>query len=1437
MADTSLKTQLVIETKAEGNENLARVQEALRELGVTVKDDGEQIAALAKEVDALAQYVDSLGKLEIIGKQSAAIEEVRRLSDEVVETTVDLDRLREKFAAADETLKKLKQDLAGAAQGSEEFKRLEGEVQGAKEKFDALAASVDKTEQELRQQQGELKDAERAMRAAGVASGDWEQAQKDLNAELQNVYKTVREIDKAAQIDADRGLLGVRAHRDVQREIDATKAAYERLKASGELTWKEQAQAAMKLEERVRELKASTNGWAESLGKAKVALAGAAAGFGGIGVAVKHAIDFESAMADVAKVVDGTDEQMAGLAKRIKEMSGEMPIAAGGLAQMAAAGGQMGVPIENLETFVQLAAKMGTAFGMSAEQAGDAVAKLSNVFGIPIEQVENLGDAINVLGNTMAAKETDIVEVLKRIGGSAKQFGLTAEQAAALGASMLALGVRAEVAGTGINAILTKLQTASMQGKEFQAALQSMGVSAKKLAADIQANPQQALEQFLKTLSRLEGSARAETLTKLFGIEYQDDVARLIGSLETYEGALDRIGDSAKTAGAMQEEFAKKNETTKAKLERLRNVVDAVVINLGEAFLPVLKAIVSVTGDAAGAINSLASAFPNLTAATASIVAFGASWGALKTVVLAGKTALAGAAQTLPALIAGTAAAAKSLYGLAAATKAVALGAAGIGGPFTLAAAAVTFAIVRISDAYRDLKERQREQQKLQESLAETSERWRKRFEDISKSTGVTVRSMEELDKAVADGRLVFDQATATWLSAAQAQEKMARSAATSADSVKTLGEKARQSAGDIMAAFQQAAEGGKKLEEALKELPKALDMKAGAEGVAAFALALDELQKKSEYLGDSVKLTAAQVSEAWKQAVEGMNAGNIGVLIENLKEAERQGALTAEQLAAAFDGIAGAALERLGANAAQALGTVSTEARKAIDDLDAVINTISLAGIEGEKAGRAIEQAFAAAIPKADSLAAIKELEQRLLAAKDAGQITEKAFRAMTDALDGMKQAADPVNKLESALKSLGVNMAKVWGGITSGAGDAIKSVKEVVAAVQESGETGKKAGETIAAAFKAAIPKADTQEALAALRQELRAAGEAGSLTAGQMNELTAALEQQEAALRADGEAAASTATYIENMTRIAEEAKAALSDAGGGEGWARASAAARDYADAAGEAGDASAEAAEAAENAGHVSHGTWWDATIAASDYAEAASEAALRVTGLAGKVALGAAAINNMNNKLREAAHNYIATMEGFDRQMQQIASAQSGAARGVEDLQMRLLQLNGSEEEIAQARAAREKLQLEREIKMLEIQKSRAAYQGDSAAAEQIGEEIKLMREQQRLLAQIHKEEEKQRKEAAREKERQEKEAKRKEREEAKKAAEQAEGGGGDADAGGTSRSAGGSNSPQTKNSTINLGGITINGGGISDPAKFAKLLEPELKKLQRLSA
>jgi len=322
---------------------------------------------------------------------------------------------------------------------------------------------------------------------------------------------------------------------------------------------------------------------------------------GGLAYAANEAMKFESAMAQVKKVTEGTPEQYAQLSAAIKDLAGELGIMPAELAQIAAAGGQMGIAMEKLPEFTQMAAQMSVAFGITADAAGDMAAKVSNVFGLSLDEMTRLGDAINTLGNTTAAAESEIAQVLLRMGGSAKQFGLTAEQAAALGAAFVSLGKTPEVAGTAINALLQKLQNAKLGTAEFQDALKTLGYSAESMAEQINAAPQQALTDFLAKLNELDNQTKSETIGQLFGTEYADDIALLAGSLKTYSDALATATDTQQTFGAMQRETDAALSTTAKRIDQAKANIASAAIEMGNALLPALSA--TAAGGGGGADN------------------------------------------------------------------------------------------------------------------------------------------------------------------------------------------------------------------------------------------------------------------------------------------------------------------------------------------------------------------------------------------------------------------------------------------------------------------------------------------------------------------------------------------------------------------------------------------------------------------------------------------------------------------------------------------------------------------------------------------------------------------------------------------------------------------------------------------------------------------
>lgn len=328
---------------------------------------------------------------------------------------------------------------------------------------------------------------------------------------------------------------------------------------------------------------------------------------------LRSAMAFEDAMADVRKVVNfQSPDGLAKLEAQLKGMAREIPVSLEGLAQIAAAGGQLGIAEAALPEFVRTTATMSTAFGMTADRAGDAAAKLANVWGVPITGVRKMADAINHLSDNTAAKAPEMVEVMGRIGGTARMFGLAESQAAALSAAMLSLGAAPEVAATGINAVLMKLKTASMQPKAFQAAMAGLGISSRQLERDLSRDPQGGLLRFLERIKGLSKDKQLKVLSGLFGMEYADDMARLVSGMDEYKKALGLVADESQYTGSMQREFANRSKTTSNALQLLKNRMAEIGVTLGSLFLPALAKVFGLLGEGVSRVADFAQAHPKL---------------------------------------------------------------------------------------------------------------------------------------------------------------------------------------------------------------------------------------------------------------------------------------------------------------------------------------------------------------------------------------------------------------------------------------------------------------------------------------------------------------------------------------------------------------------------------------------------------------------------------------------------------------------------------------------------------------------------------------------------------------------------------------------------------------------------------------------------------
>ncbi|WP_086245899.1 phage tail tape measure protein [Campylobacter devanensis] len=336
----------------------------------------------------------------------------------------------------------------------------------------------------------------------------------------------------------------------------------------------------------------------------KVALAGS------VILPIKTAIDFEKSMADVRKVVDfETKDELKKFGDEILALTRQIPLSASELATITASGGQLGIAKENLLEFTTIAAKMGVAFDMGADEAGDSMGKMMNIFNMDIKAVSSLGDAINHLSDNSASKAKEIVEVLKRIGGTAKTIGLSAKEASSLASAFISLGKTPELAATSADTLMKTLGNLKIDDKTKEA-FSSLGLDPELIAANMAKAPQETIMLFLQKAKELKGSEQLKLLTNIFGDGFAGDIALLVNGLDTYKKAIKDLDSDY--SGSMDKEFKNKSDTTANALQTLKNAITEISINLGSLFLPAIAGIARGIGAALAPIANFINAHETL---------------------------------------------------------------------------------------------------------------------------------------------------------------------------------------------------------------------------------------------------------------------------------------------------------------------------------------------------------------------------------------------------------------------------------------------------------------------------------------------------------------------------------------------------------------------------------------------------------------------------------------------------------------------------------------------------------------------------------------------------------------------------------------------------------------------------------------------------------
>jgi TP901 family phage tail tape measure protein len=329
--------------------------------------------------------------------------------------------------------------------------------------------------------------------------------------------------------------------------------------------------AAARVERRFRKIGSA----AESVAKTSFVIGAAVAA--PLVLAAKSAIDFEDKMADVAKVANVTlgSNQFIELGNQAKDLGVFLGVGAKEAAGLMANLAQGGVAIEDLDKVSRIAGKMGVAFGISADIAGEAFIKTKNALGGTIEETERLMDSLNMLGNTTAASSANLVTFMSSGGSAAaRAAGATGEAMAGMGAQLISMGKSAEESAT----IMERFVKKALNEKDLRGTFDAVGGGSAGMLAIIEKG------------AKMSGKAQ-DTYFQKFG-EYGLSVQLLAKNFEGLKSTVDAATNAQLTQDSVLNEFNNRTGTTAFKLQQAQAQFEVLSIEIGSVLLPVLNSFI-----------------------------------------------------------------------------------------------------------------------------------------------------------------------------------------------------------------------------------------------------------------------------------------------------------------------------------------------------------------------------------------------------------------------------------------------------------------------------------------------------------------------------------------------------------------------------------------------------------------------------------------------------------------------------------------------------------------------------------------------------------------------------------------------------------------------------------------------------------------------------
>jgi TP901 family phage tail tape measure protein len=313
---------------------------------------------------------------------------------------------------------------------------------------------------------------------------------------------------------------------------------------------------------------------------------------------VSMAVEYETAMAKVAKVTDELRDSEGNLTqeyyklnKEILNYSADSAIAAKDIAAMVEDASKGGLPYNQLMDYVKLAERASIAFDM--EDAGGVIRTFMSSMNLNADQTEKLLNQLNVLENTSNSNAANLASILATAGPTTQFAGIDPGTIAAFASVTGAgsFGSSDSKTASAIVDMVSWLSGGAKATKDREAAYASIGLNMESVKVGMAKDASQTIRNVFMAIAEAPQKDRIGLFKEIFGgrayktlgpimTDLMQETPKLVEALKNINdaGMLERMGIEA--------EYQTMMKTTGNQWAKFQNRMDVLKINLGTALLP-----------------------------------------------------------------------------------------------------------------------------------------------------------------------------------------------------------------------------------------------------------------------------------------------------------------------------------------------------------------------------------------------------------------------------------------------------------------------------------------------------------------------------------------------------------------------------------------------------------------------------------------------------------------------------------------------------------------------------------------------------------------------------------------------------------------------------------------------------------------------------------